>query len=79
MARSNDLGLAVRSNGRQPILPYTAIQTGRDSLAMLAAGRTSTDIARTFRVHRATASRVASDTRRNRPVARIAMKKLTLS
>jgi hypothetical protein len=31
MARSNDLGLAVRSNGRQPILPYTAIQTGRDS------------------------------------------------
>jgi hypothetical protein len=48
-------------------------------LAMLAAGRASTDIARTFRVHRATASRVASDTRRNRPVARIAMKKLTLS
>jgi len=46
---------------------------------MLAAGRASTDIARTFRVHRATASRVASDTRRNRPVARIAMKKLTLS
>ena len=48
-------------------------------LAMLAAGRASADMARIFRVHRATASRVASDTRRNRPVARIAMKKLTLS
>jgi hypothetical protein len=32
---------------------------------MLAAGRASADIARTFRVHRAAASRVAIDTRRN--------------
>jgi hypothetical protein len=34
---------------------------------MLAAGRASADIARTFRVHRAAASRVAIDTRRNLP------------
>jgi hypothetical protein len=47
---------------------------------MLAAGRASADTARIFRVHRATASRVASDTRRNRTAgARIDMKKLTLS
>jgi hypothetical protein len=38
---------------------------------MLAAGRASTDIARTLQVHRATASRVAIDTRRNRPPGRV--------
>jgi hypothetical protein len=38
---------------------------------MLAAGRASADMARIFRVHRATASRVASDTRRNRPPGRV--------
>jgi hypothetical protein len=49
-------------------------------LAMLAAGSASADIARSFRVHRATASRVSGDTHRNRPPGRaIAMKKLTLS
>jgi hypothetical protein len=49
-------------------------------LAMLAAGRASADMARIFRVHRATASRVASDTRRNRTAgAPIDIKKLTRS
>jgi hypothetical protein len=69
MAGSHDLGLAVGSSGRQLILPYAAIQTDHDSRH-----------ARSFRVHRAAASRVASDTRRNRPPGRgIAVKKLTLS
>jgi hypothetical protein len=40
---------------------------------MLAAGRDSADIARTFRLHRAAASRVASDTRRNRPPGRVSL------
>ena len=70
MARSNDLGLAVRSSGRQPILPYNL---NGPILAMLAAGRASADIARIFWVHRATASRVASDTRRNRPPERVSL------
>jgi hypothetical protein len=60
-------------------LPYTAIQTGRDSRHARSRPRQ-----RRYRshlpVHRATASRVAGDTRRNRPPGRaIAMKKLTLS
>jgi hypothetical protein len=41
---------------------------------MLTAGRASADIARTFWVRpRATASRVASDTRRNRPPERTSL------
>ncbi len=50
MAGSQDLGLAVRSSGRQPILPYTAIQR-TEILAMLAAGRASADISPTVRPH----------------------------
>ena len=47
---------------------------------MLAAAPASADISRTFRVHCAAASRVASDTRRNRTAgAPIDIKKLTRS
>src|SRR5947209_5022318 len=70
MARSNDLGLAVRSSGRQPILPYNS---NGPILAMLAAGS-----------HLLGAPRHRQPRRQRHPPqstagARIAMKKLTLS
>lgn len=49
-----------RHGGRQPKL---SPQQQAEVLAMLNAGRSAADIARLFRVHRATISRVASSTR----------------
>jgi hypothetical protein len=55
MARSNDLGLAVIEPAAADIARYPLFQKA-EILAISAAGRTSTDIARTFQVHRATDS-----------------------
>ena len=79
MAHSNDLGLPSARAGGSRYCPIRLFKRA-EILAMLAAGRVSADIARIFRVHRATASRCRQ---RHPPQstagARIAMKKLTLS
>jgi len=49
-----------RIGGRRPVLMP---QQRTEILGMLAAGRTSADVARIFRVHRATIGRIAAEAR----------------
>ena len=53
-----------RKGGRRPKLPA---HQKTEILAMLAAGRSGADVARIFRVHRATISRIASAARGTPP------------